>query len=130
KLVALGGPAKTVRVYSVADGKLLYELKKHTDWITAIEFSPDGSRLATGDRSGSIYLWESAAGGTVGALADHKDSITSLSWRGDGKPRGASPPNDALLTKVACSSDGKLVIAGDYAGKVVIWDGAKLTPLH
>jgi WD40 repeat protein len=203
KLIALGGPAKTVRVYSVADGKLLYELKKHTDWITAIEFSPDGGRLATGDRSGSIFLWESANGGTVGALADHKDSITSLSWRGDGqllasgsedgqiivwnvmdgfplatvakahqpkaapgqygvipggvlsvqftsdgriasvgrdsvirvwsadgKPRIASPPNDALLTKVACSPDGKLVVAGDYAGKVVIWDGAKLTPLR
>ena len=43
----------------------LYQIKRHTDWITAIEFSPDGSRLATGDRSGGIYLWESATGGIV-----------------------------------------------------------------
>jgi hypothetical protein len=202
-LVALGGPGKTVKVYSVADGKLKYEIKKHTDWITALEFSPDGSRLATGDRSGAIYLWESATGGTVGALADHKDSITSLSWRGDGallasgsedgqiivwnvsdgfpmatiakahlpkaapgqygtipggvlsvqftsdgrivsvgrdsairawsadgKARGASAANDALLTKVAASSDGKLTIAGDYNGKVIAWDGAKTVVLR
>uniref|UniRef100_Q01WH2 WD-40 repeat protein n=1 Tax=Solibacter usitatus (strain Ellin6076) TaxID=234267 RepID=Q01WH2_SOLUE len=203
KLVALGGPGKTVKVYAVVDGKLKYEIKKHTDWITALEFSPDGSHLATGDRSGAIYLWEAATGGTVGALADHKDSITSLSWRGDGallasgsedgqiivwnvsdgfpvatmakahlpkaapgqygtipggvlsvqftsegrivsvgrdstirawsadgKARGASAANDALLTKVAVSSDGKLTIAGDYNGKVIVWDGATTVVLR
>lgn len=203
KLVALGGPGKTVKVYSVADGKLKYEIKKHTDWITALEFNPDGSRLATGDRSGAIYLWEAATGGTVGALADHKDSIASLSWRGDGallasgsedgqiivwnvsdgfpiatmakahlpkaapgqygtipagvlsvqftsdgrivsvgrdstirawsadgKAQGASTANDALLTKVAASSDGKLAIAGDYSGKVIVWDGATTVVLR
>jgi len=54
---------------SAAGGKLVYEIKKHTDWITALEFSPDGARLATGDRSGAILLWEAASGGTVGALA-------------------------------------------------------------
>jgi WD40 repeat protein len=82
KLIAIGGPGKTVRVYAAADGKLVYEIKKHTDWITALEFSPDGTRLATGDRSGSIFLWEAVGGGTVGSLAEHKDAITSLSWRG------------------------------------------------
>ena len=204
KLIALGGPGKVVRVYSATDGKLAYEIKKHTDWITALEFSPDGARLATGDRSGSILLWEAATGGTVGALAEHKDAITSLSWRGDsqllasasedgnlivwnvndgfpiatiskphtrkaaageygvipggvlsaqftndgrivsvgrdyviriwgadGKPRGAaSPVNDALLTKVASSADGKLFVAGDYQGKVILWDGAKIAMLR
>ena len=204
KLIALGGPAKVVRVYTAADGKLAYEIKKHTDWITALEFSPDGTRLATGDRSGSIFLWEAATGGTVGALAEHKDAITSLSWRGDsqllasasedgnlivwnvgdgfpmatiskqhtpkaapgqygtipggvlsaqftsdgrivsvgrdsvirlwsadGKPKGgASAKNDALLTKVAASADSKLFIAGDYQGKVIVWDGEKSAVLR
>jgi hypothetical protein len=198
KLIALGGPGKVVRVYAAADGKLAYEIKKHTDWITALEFSPDGGRLATGDRSGGILLWEAATGGTTGVLAEHKDAITSLSWRGDsqllasasedgnlivwnvgdgfpmstiskphtpkatpghygvipggvlgaqftsdgrivsvgrdsiirvwgadGKPRGtASPANDVLLTKVAASFDAKLFLAGDYQGKVILWDGA------
>ena len=35
-----------VRVYSTADGELMFEIKKHTDWITNIEFSPDGVLLA------------------------------------------------------------------------------------
>jgi len=204
KLIAIGGPGKSVKVYSISESKIVYEIKKHTDWITTLEFSPDGTRLATGDRSGSIFLWEAAGGGTVGALAEHKDAITSLSWRGDsqllasgsedgnlivwnvsdgfplatiskphtrkpaqgeygvipggvlsvqfasdgrivsvgrdsvirtwgadGKPRGnASPANDALLTKVAPSPDAKLFLAGDYQGKLVLWDGSKLSTLR
>jgi hypothetical protein len=204
RLIAIGGPGKVVRVYTAADGKLAYEIKKHTDWITALEFSPDGRQLATGDRSGSIFLWEAANGGTMGALAEHKDAITSLSWRGDsqllasasedgnlivwnvgdgfplstiakqhtpkaapgqygvipggvssvqftndgrivsvgrdsvirvwgadGKPRGgASAKNEALLTKVAASADGKLFVAGDYQGRVIVWDGKGLPTLQ
>ena len=51
-------------------------------------------------------------------------------WSADGKARGASPVHDALLTKVACSADGKIVAAGDYAGKVIAWDGAKVAVLR
>ena len=182
--------------------KQLYQIKKHTDWITAIEFSPDGTTLATGDRAGGILLWDSARGGNAGAFSDHKDSIQSLSWRrmancspppaktarslsgtsptdfplstiskghtpkaapgaygiipggvlgvqftndgrlvsvgrdstiriwtADGKPAGASPKCDALLTKVAASFDGKLFIAGDFRGRLEIWDGKQLTPV-
>jgi len=202
KLVALGGPSKLVKVFSVADGQQLYQIKRHTDWITALEFSPDGQRLATADRAGVILLWDAATGGTFGALSEHKDSVTSLSWRGDsqllasggedgqiivwnvgdgfpvatiakahqpklpkdtfgsppggvlslqfapdgrlfsvgrdstirvwsadGKPKGGAPAS-ALLTKVAASFDGKLAIAGDYAGNLSIWDGAKTVTVN
>jgi WD40 repeat protein len=54
-----------------------------------------------------------------------RDSIIRT-WGADGKPRGnASPVNDALLTKVAASADAKLFVAGDYQGKVILWDGSK-----
>jgi hypothetical protein len=51
-------------------------------------------------------------------------------WGADGKPRGASQPGAALLTKVAASFDGKLVLAGDYEGQVEVWDGKQLTKLE
>ena len=41
----LGRPwrtGKVVRVYRTDDGELAYEARKHTDWITAVRFSPDG----------------------------------------------------------------------------------------
>jgi len=53
-LVALGGPDKLVKVVSVATGKQLYQIKKHTDWLTAIEFSPDGNYLLSLARNGDF----------------------------------------------------------------------------
>src|SRR5207245_3784602 len=32
--IALGGPGKTVRIFSTKDGQLIREIKKHTDWVT------------------------------------------------------------------------------------------------
>ena len=44
------------------DGSLVREIKKHTDWVYAVEFSPDGVLLATGDRTGGLIVWEAATG--------------------------------------------------------------------
>ena len=198
KMVAIGGPSKVVKVFSVPDGRLLYELNKHTDWITALQFSPDGTLLATADRAGGIFLWNSQTGAIIVNLAEHKDSVTALSWRSDskvlasasedgelvlwnvqdgfpiatdskthvpktsgtvygkppsgilscdfladgrlvtigrdrvihifgsdGKPQSATPAFDRLLTKVAAASDGTLVAAGDYDGRIILWDTRK-----
>lgn len=83
KWVALGGPAKLVKIYSTETGQLRQQIKKHTDWVTAVEFSPDGELLATGDRNGGAYIWEAKTGGIVFTLGDHRESITELSWRAD-----------------------------------------------
>ena len=58
------------------------------------------------------------------------DGIPIRVWSADGKARGASPVSEASLTKIACSFDGKVVVAGDYAGKVIAWDGAKVTAIR
>jgi hypothetical protein len=46
-------------------------------------------------------------------------------WSSEGKAKGASAPDDVLLTKVAGACDGKLAIAGDYDGRLLVWDGRK-----
>ncbi len=56
--IALGGPGKVVRIYATDTGELLHEIKKHTDWIYAVRFSPDGVLLATADRSNGLFVWE------------------------------------------------------------------------
>jgi len=99
-LVALGGPTKIVRVYSI-DGELNYEISKHTDWITAIQFSPDGELLVTGDRNGGVHVWEAETGNEVMTLSGHNKAISSIDWR----------------------TDGRLVLTASEDGMVRTWDG-------
>jgi WD40 repeat protein len=59
-----------------------------------------------------------------------RDSVIRV-WGADGKPKGgASAKNEALLTKVAASADGKLFVAGDYQGRVIVWDGNRTSELR
>ncbi len=82
-MIALGGPARIVRIYSTADGSLLHEMNKHTDWIYSISFSPDGVLLATGDRNGGMFVWEAYTAREYASLRGHSAGITGLSWRSD-----------------------------------------------
>jgi WD40 repeat protein len=52
-----GGSNPTARLWRVADGALVAELKYQPDDVVAVAFSPDGSWLATGSDDGSVALW-------------------------------------------------------------------------
>ncbi len=78
--VALGGPLKLLKIYSTKDGKLEFSLKKHTDWVTAVCFSPDGKYLASADRNGGIVVWEGATGKEYNPLPGHKVAVTALAF--------------------------------------------------
>jgi WD40 repeat protein len=84
RLVALGGPARVVRLLDAADGSVDSELRKHTDWVMAVEFSPRGDLIATGDRAGNLFLWEPIGGREYGTLKGHTGAITGMAWRPDG----------------------------------------------
>ena len=83
--IALGGPGKVVRVFSAKDGSLLREFKKHTDWLYAIEYSPDGRLLASADRSNGLFVWEAATGREYQNLQGHTAAVTDVSWRSDAR---------------------------------------------
>lgn len=98
--VAIGTPAKAIKLFSTRDGSLQHEINKHTDWVTAVRFSPDGLLLATGDRNGGLHVWESATGGIVYTLRAHKSRVTALDWR----------------------EDGTLLVSAADDGQFVLWD--------
>ena len=83
--IAFGGPSRVVKVFSTKDGSILYKMKKHTDWVTAVAFSPNGEWLATADRNGGVTVWDADNGLEVHTVAGHKSMVTGLSWRDDSK---------------------------------------------
>jgi WD40 repeat protein len=113
--IAVGGPAKLVRVYSTTDGTVVREIKKHTDWVTAVEFSPDGVLLATGDRNGGLFVWEAFTGREYFSLRGHTAMITDLSWRDDSNLL-ASSSEDTTIKLWEMENGGNIKNWGAHAG--------------
>jgi len=57
------GRDTVVRIWSLADGKLVKELGKprggqFKDWIHALSLTADGTRLAAADMAGHVHIWQ------------------------------------------------------------------------
>ena len=144
--VALGGPDRLVKIHSTKTGELEHKIKKHTDWVTALAFSPNGEMLASADRNGGLTIWDADNGQELFTTAGHKSAVTSLSWRSDSKLIGSSSEDGTVklwesaegkqaktwnahnggALCVAYSREGRLVSCG-RDGSVATWnaDGVK-----
>ncbi|EMI55362.1 c-type cytochrome domain-containing protein [Rhodopirellula sallentina] len=105
--IALGGPQRMLRIFDATDGSLLFDLKKHTDWIYSVAFSPDGVLVASSDRSGGLVVWEADTGRQFLDLTGHKGAVNSLSWRDDSN------------VLASASDDGTVKLWDMIAGKAV-----------
>lgn len=64
------------------------------DWVDDVEFSPDGSLLAVGGRSGYVAVWDTSTGEMVWTL-DTPQGVTQ--WVDDGYPTVAFSPDGSVL---------------------------------
>lgn len=83
-LVLFGGPERILKIADLATGKITSVIKKHTDWVTAASFSPEGLLFTTADRDGNAYVWETKARQQLHTLRGHSGAITSIDWSSDG----------------------------------------------
>ena len=81
-LVALGGPSRLVKIFNASTGKMLCKMKKHTDWVTALCFTPDGKYLISGDRAGGMSVWDTQ-GHEIESTTAHDAAITEIACRGN-----------------------------------------------
>lgn len=57
--VAVGDESGEIKIFSNYNGKLLHlDQMTHACGITSLAYSPDGSRLISGDNNGSVILWK------------------------------------------------------------------------
>jgi hypothetical protein len=116
QLLASSGEDGQVIIWKVTDGFPLASMgKAHT---------PKAAPSTYGVVQGGVLSVVFAPDGTLASIG--RDSTVRL-WTIDGKTKIASPPAASLLTKVAAAFDGKLFVAGDFEGKLVVFDGKSST---
>ncbi|MDX3645003.1 WD40 repeat domain-containing protein, partial [Streptomyces sp. MB09-02B] len=85
------------------------------DHISALAFSPDGSRVAAGDRTGRVALWDGDLRRRAGVLRNVFPA-----------PLGRTPE---AVSALAFSPDGHTLAVGGDAGTVQLWDTTTQQPL-
>jgi dipeptidyl aminopeptidase/acylaminoacyl peptidase len=140
--LATADRAGGIHLWEAATGGVIVSLSEHKDSVTALSWRGDGQMLASGSEDGQIIIWSAVDGFPVATIAPKPVSgvlsvqfmpdgrVVSIArdkkirfWTSDGKAKEVSAASDALLTKVAPRFDSKLVVAGDYKGRILLWDG-------
>jgi hypothetical protein len=127
-----------VKIFSAADGKMICKMKKHTDWVTALCFTPDGKSLISGDRAGGLSVWD-CQGHELQAVSAHTAGITGIACRGsyvatssedgtvkfwdivEGKELKSWHAHEGGVRSVAFTADGHIVTSGRDR-LVRLWD--------
>eukprot|EP00128_Syssomonas_multiformis_P018394 Colp12_sorted_trinity150504_noHs@2560 len=145
---ATGGGDDKGYIFKTSDGSPLFELKGHTDSVSAISFNHDGKYLATGGMDGTVLVWEVATGKKVCTL-EGPDEVTWTSWhpRGNVVVAGAQDgsvwmwtvPTGSVMNVFAAHTapvtagkftpDGKSVVTVSEDLSLILWDPKTAAPV-
>ncbi|PVH69237.1 hypothetical protein DL98DRAFT_522304 [Cadophora sp. DSE1049] len=131
----------------------LQTLEGHTNWVTSVAFSPNGTQVVSGSYDKIMRLWDAVTGAALQTLEGHTGPVRSIAFSPDGTQVVSGSYDktvrlwDAVtgaalqtleghtnpVTSIAFSSDSTQVVSGSYDQTVRLWDavtGAALQTLE
>ena len=138
------GEDKIVRIWAIGQEglDLILELKGHKKGITGVDFSPDGTLVASvgGDRR--LMVWDVQTGALLRETEAHDGWIRCVSFSPDGKQISTGGDDRLIRTwdvsdlsmlkqfeghegwvqSIAYSPSGKLLISGGHDQYIRLWD--------
>ncbi|HAM23804.1 MAG TPA: hypothetical protein DCQ04_16375, partial [Actinobacteria bacterium] len=102
--IVTGSRDGTAIVRDAASGNELFTIFGHTDPVTSVVYSANGSSIV-GINGGTAIVWDATIGNQ---LTELHPSSTSL----------------GIVTSVAISPDGNRIVTGTHGGSVILWAGS------
>ncbi len=141
-LASFGADYKSLRRLNLKTGANLAPLKIPKQFTRGLDFSPDGSTLASCDTSELIKLWDAVTGSEVSVLRGHSEGVGRVVFSPDGKLLASasvdatvrlweveSGAEVAVLTQhtqpvydVAFNPDGTVLASASADGTARLWN--------
>ena len=144
---AVRGPG-VIRIFDTTTGAVLLSLRGHDDSISCIDFSPNGTYLASTSGDKTLRIWDTAIGEELVSLRGHRDLPLTLAFSPDGTHLTSGglendvrfwdvnsihassklPGHKSTVISLAFSPDGTRLASGsmDPYPEIKIWDMASL----
>jgi hypothetical protein len=133
-------------IWDAMTGNLLDTLRGHTQHVFGIDFSPDGTRLASAGDDNWVVVWELATGRQLRRLP-HANPVTRVRFSPDGQRLASASEGGAIrfwevatglnvltlhgrgagVTCLSFSPDGTHLASGSFDGAISIWDARPWT---
>jgi len=146
KVLASGSRNKTIKLWSIPDGKPLLTFNAgnegHSDSIGVLAVHPDGASLISGSSDRTIKIWSMPEGRIIRTLRGHSEIVDALALTPDGRilasgswdktiklwsiPDGqlvsTLTGHEGFVASVVISPDGKTLISGGYDRQITLWN--------
>jgi general transcriptional corepressor TUP1 len=130
RYIASGSGDKTVRLWDVLEGKLVYTLSIE-DGVTTVAMSPDGHYVAAGSLDKSVRVWDTTSGYLVERLESpdgHKDSVYSVAFAPNGRDLVSGSLDKTIKMWELTPPRGQMPGTGIKGGKCVrTFEGHKVS---
>ncbi|WP_129627962.1 PQQ-binding-like beta-propeller repeat protein [Candidatus Oscillochloris fontis] len=141
--IAVGSIDGTILLITPQSGTINQRLEGHSDQVNRIAYSPDGQRLVSASRDGSLSIWDCTDGSeiinlpttnsdevTVVAFSPAGSMIASVAngeislWDAAGQSLGKTWTlrSNEIVQGLTFSHDGRWLAAGNDSGDLAIWE--------
>ncbi|MBF0605936.1 MAG: metallophosphoesterase [Magnetococcales bacterium] len=143
KKIISGSVDRTLRIWDMTTGNMLYTLKEHRDKVNSVAISVDSEKIVSGSDDKTVRIWDMLTGSLIDTLKGHDGFVTSVAISMDGKIVSGSRDNtlriwdmatgtliDTLkghrdnVNSVTISTNGMNIVSGSSDSTLRIWDMA------
>ncbi|KAJ3092047.1 hypothetical protein HK102_011253 [Quaeritorhiza haematococci] len=142
RYVVTGAADGSAKIWDLASGKEVRELRGHQGPLRAVTVTPDGRNIVTGSEDCRVKVWDFVSGKEVRELYGHQLRVNTLAVTSDGRNvvTGSSDctakvwdfasgkelrelrGHQASIKAVAVTPDGSHVVTGSDDGIAMVWD--------